>query len=78
MIRVFVYGTLKKGEPNHHVISETGGAYRFVGTGRTINMFPLIITSKYNIPALLAKPGEGHVGFLFQQKKRHAIIENSW
>jgi gamma-glutamylaminecyclotransferase len=58
---VFVYGTLKTGEPNHSVMSdaETGRA-EFVGIGTTINKYPLVIGSRYNIPFLLAQDGTGN------------------
>jgi len=59
---VFVYGTLKTGEPNHHVISSGGGEGRSLclGKGRTAQKFPLVIGSRYNIPYLLDAPGKGH------------------
>ena len=69
-IRVFVYGTLKKGQPNYHVFSETTGSYKFVNSGRTIHRFPLMITSKFNIPVMLAKNGEGHVSFMPKAKNK--------
>ncbi|RCN23708.1 AIG2-like family protein [Ancylostoma caninum] len=59
-IRVFVYGTLKRGEPNASVMTETEGQHRFVGTGRTKTPFPLIVGSKYNIPFVLNEPGKGY------------------
>lgn len=32
---VFVYGTLKRGEPNHHWLTNTeNGTYQFLGLGR--------------------------------------------
>ncbi|ETN76466.1 AIG2-like family protein [Necator americanus] len=58
--RVFVYGTLKRGEPNANVISETEGKYRFIGVGRTKTPYPLVIGSKYNIPFVINEPGKGH------------------
>ncbi|KAK6745496.1 hypothetical protein RB195_011925 [Necator americanus] len=58
--RVFVYGTLKRGEPNANVISETEGKYRFIGVGRTKMPYPLVIGSKYNIPFVINEPGKGH------------------
>lgn len=60
--RVFVYGTLKKGEPNHHWLtnSEMNGVSRFVARGSTVVKFPLVIGTRYNIPFLLARPGVGH------------------
>lgn len=51
---VFVYGTLKKGEPNYHVITnKNNGFSEFVGGYRTVEKYPLVIASKYNIPFLL-------------------------
>ncbi|XP_071452257.1 putative gamma-glutamylcyclotransferase CG2811 isoform X2 [Hetaerina americana] len=58
---VFVYGTLKSGEPNHDWISDVrNGKGTFRGNGTTITKYPLIIGTRYNIPFLLYKPGYGH------------------
>ncbi|EDV37240.2 uncharacterized protein Dana_GF11525 [Drosophila ananassae] len=58
--RVFVYGTLKKGEPNHHwLTSVENGQARFLGKGTTAVKFPLVVGTRYNIPFLLARPGKG-------------------
>lgn len=61
MHRVFVYGTLKSKEPNAHVIAEAveKGHARFLCRAQTIDRYPLIIASRYNIPFLLHHPGEG-------------------
>lgn len=57
--RVFVYGTLKKGEPNHHWFSKTKNCvYKFLNEGWTLEKYPLIIATKYNIPFLLYQPGK--------------------
>ena len=65
---VFVYGTLKRGEPNHHVLvdptSNTENGPVFIGEGRTVLSFPLIIASNYNIPFILDAPGTGHVSLI--------------
>ncbi|EFO22354.2 hypothetical protein LOAG_06127 [Loa loa] len=61
MALVFVYGTLKRGEPNASIMADLiTGMHRFVGTGKTINTYPLIIASEYNIPFCLDKPGIGN------------------
>ena len=60
--RVFVYGTLKRGEPNHRVIQSNPDGYaKFLGLGKTVKKYPLVIATKYNIPFLLKKPGTGNV-----------------
>ena len=47
---VFVYGTLKKGEPNHHWLSDTqNGFQQFLGQAETVNMFPLVIASRLDL-----------------------------
>ncbi|XP_052843653.1 putative gamma-glutamylcyclotransferase CG2811 [Drosophila gunungcola] len=59
--RVFVYGTLKRGEPNHHWLTKKeNGQARFLGRGKTAAKFPLVVGTRYNIPFLLARPGEGN------------------
>ncbi|XP_041055419.1 gamma-glutamylaminecyclotransferase-like isoform X2 [Carcharodon carcharias] len=61
MSTVFVYGTLKKGQPNHHhMMDETKRKGVYCGTGRTNQKYPLVIAGKYNIPFLLNLPGTGH------------------
>ncbi|XP_003737037.1 gamma-glutamylaminecyclotransferase [Galendromus occidentalis] len=61
MNRVFVYGTLKEGEPNEHVMRDGKNGYaRFLSRARTQERFPLLIASKYNVPYLLYKPGIGY------------------
>ncbi|GBP29770.1 Putative gamma-glutamylcyclotransferase CG2811 [Eumeta japonica] len=59
--RVFVYGTLKRDEPNHYwLTSPENGKSNFIGVGVTKTKYPLIIATKYNIPFLLYSPGKGH------------------
>uniref|UniRef100_A0A915PJ85 Gamma-glutamylcyclotransferase family protein n=1 Tax=Setaria digitata TaxID=48799 RepID=A0A915PJ85_9BILA len=58
---VFVYGTLKRGEPNASIMTDPAtGIQKFVGTGKTVSAYPLIIASESNIPFCLDKPGTGH------------------
>lgn len=62
--RVFVYGTLKRGEPNHGLIKDTANGYaKFLGLGKTTVQYPLVIATKYNIPFLLKKPNTGNYVF---------------
>ncbi|GMT17954.1 hypothetical protein PFISCL1PPCAC_9251, partial [Pristionchus fissidentatus] len=60
MIRVFVYGTLKQGEPNHSVMTSTEGWSRFRGAARSVTSFPLVVGTQFNIPFVLDKRGEGN------------------
>ena len=53
---------MKAGESNHNVlISPESGQQEFVCAGATVEKYPLVIASRYNIPFLLDKPGTGHV-----------------
>lgn len=62
MYQVFVYGTLKQGEPNYHVMSgEETGVSKFVGTARLLKKYPLIVSTEFNIPFLLNNPDVGQV-----------------
>ncbi|XP_037655787.1 gamma-glutamylaminecyclotransferase isoform X2 [Choloepus didactylus] len=61
MAQVFVYGTLKRGQPNHQVMLDcTNGFAAFQGQGRTEESYPLVIAGEHNIPRLLNIPGKGH------------------
>ena len=51
--KVFVYGTLKTGEPNHYWLEDYGGKSRFLGAGITMDTWPLVVYTKYNIPMML-------------------------
>nr|CAI5847563.1 unnamed protein product [Callosobruchus analis] len=61
LYKVFVYGTLKKGEPNHGWFSkDDAGYYKFLYEAITCQKFPLIVGTQYNIPFILHSPGTGH------------------
>jgi len=57
---IFIYGTLKRGQPNHYIL-ETFGYHQFSGTGCTELNYPLIIDTSANLPFLLDAPGKGQV-----------------
>ena len=56
---IFVYGTLKTGQPNHHVMRSIGALY--IGQARTLDKFPLIVGTQAKLPFLLYHPGHGQV-----------------
>lgn len=61
MARIFVYGTLKKGQPNYYrMFDSTNGKAEFLASACTAQKYPLVITGEFNIPALLNIPGQGH------------------
>uniref|UniRef100_A0A023FRI4 Gamma-glutamylcyclotransferase family protein n=1 Tax=Amblyomma cajennense TaxID=34607 RepID=A0A023FRI4_AMBCJ len=58
---VFVYGTLKTGEPNSGVMKDSNnGNATLIGLATTVKKWPLVIASTYNIPYLLYCEGKGH------------------
>lgn len=60
MADVFVYGTLKRGQPNHKILLDrTHGRATFRGRGHTAEPYPLVIAGEHNIPWLLNLPGRG-------------------
>uniref|UniRef100_A0A3B4XGR1 Gamma-glutamylaminecyclotransferase n=1 Tax=Seriola lalandi dorsalis TaxID=1841481 RepID=A0A3B4XGR1_SERLL len=61
MSRVFVYGTLKKGQPNYfRMFNSTNGKAEFIASACTTEKYPLVIAGKHNVPFLLNIPGQGH------------------
>ena len=56
--KVFVYGTLKKGQPNYYLMEDPeNGFQRFVCNGKTAKQFPLVVASAGNIPFMLDHEG---------------------
>lgn len=61
MTQIFVYGTLKRGQPNHYrMLDSANGEARFLSSARTVRKFPLVIGGQHNVPFLLDVPGQGH------------------
>ncbi|XP_043091683.1 gamma-glutamylaminecyclotransferase C [Puntigrus tetrazona] len=60
MARVFVYGTLKKGQPNYfRMMDPANGRAEFLARARTVEPYPLVIATEHSIPFLLDAPGTG-------------------
>ena len=53
---VFVYGTLKRGFPNHHYMA---GA-TFLTEALTVDAFPLVVGNTWFTPYLIPEKGKGH------------------
>lgn len=57
---MFVYGTLKSGQPNHEILrSPSNGLAKYWCKATTTVKMPLVIGTRYNIPFLINKPGVG-------------------
>ena len=73
--KVFVYGTLKTGQPNNYLLKGPGVA-RLVGAAKLAQRYPLVVAPSYGNPCLLAKEGDGQVrleasGVGYQQPRYH-------
>ncbi|XP_059620038.1 troponin C-akin-1 protein [Phlebotomus argentipes] len=71
--KLFVYGTLKRGEPNHHFFKNSNNGYaKYICKAATTKKMPLVIATRYNIPFLLDKPGQGNyvAGEIFEVDDR--------
>lgn len=64
---VFVYGTLKQNQPNNYHLNDTkNGCAVFRSVAVTVNKYPLVISTRFNIPFLLQNEGTGNVSnFLY-------------
>lgn len=54
--RIFVYGTLKKGFPNHDRYMQSAEK---IGNYRTIENYPLVLIGQRYVPCMINAPGEG-------------------
>lgn len=63
LTKVFFYGTLKKNQPNEEHLFNRNVTY--VSEGVTVDKYPLIIGSDFNIPFLLNRKGFGKVMLKF-------------
>ena len=56
---LFIYGTLKRGQPNANLLQRDD--IKYIGRVRTFQSWPLVIATTFNIPFLLDKQGHGQV-----------------
>ena len=62
---VFVYGTLKKGQPNNFLLHDKEkGIAKFLGKAKLTDEYPLVVATNANVPLLLAKKGLGKVSIM--------------
>ena len=52
---LFSYGTLRKSRVNHHALS----GHRLIGTATTVEKYPFVVTTSFNVPFVLNKKGTG-------------------
>lgn len=62
---IFVYGTLKKGQPNHFLLNDKArGIAKFLGRAKLTDKYPLVVATGDNVPMLLPKKGVGKVSYI--------------
>ena len=60
--RVFVYGTLKRGQPNYHLLVDPkNGVAKFLGEAKLTKRYPLVVGSSFGVPLLLPVEHQGKV-----------------
>ena len=64
LIKVFFYGTLKRNQPNEDQLIDKN--VTFLAEGTTVEKWPLIIASDFNVPFLLFKSGVGKVKYMYK------------
>lgn len=63
LIKVFFYGTLKRNQPNSdHLLNKN---VTYLAEAVTVDKYPLIIASEFNLPFMLNKKGVGKVKYTF-------------
>ena len=65
MFKIFVYGTLKRGEPNHYLMSGGRGTTKLLAEAKLSRRYPLVVDKKNGIPFMLPEEGRGEVGLSF-------------
>ena len=68
LVKVFVYGTLKKHMPNHRFLDKLadGQVANFLSNAKTLHKYPLVLATPAYIPFLLDAPSKGEVRSFFE------------
>lgn len=71
--RVFVYGTLKRGQPNYHLLVDPeNGLAKFLGEAKLTKRYPLVVGSSFSVPLLLPVENQGKVhGTMYPEISTH-------
>ena len=71
--RVFVYGTLKRGQPNYHLLVDPeNGLAKFLGEAKLTKRYPLVVGSSFGVPLLLPVENQGKVrGTMYPEISTH-------
>ena len=59
--KVFVYGTLKRCQPNHYLVLEPPGQCTYLGRAITVEQWPLVVAGPFRVPYMLDVKGIGKV-----------------
>ena len=60
---IFVYGTLKKNQPNcHEMTKKENGDAKFICKAATVEKYPLVLETEYGVPFLLGRKAPNMIG----------------
>ena len=59
---MFVYGTLKRGQPNYPLLANPKNeTAKLLGEAKLTKRYPLVVASSYSVPMLLLVENQGQV-----------------
>lgn len=77
LFRIFVYGTLKRGEPNYHLMCGEKGAARLLAEAKLTHPYPLVVGKENGIPYMLPQEGKGEVSTAELSLNTHTLVWRS-
>jgi len=74
---VFVYGTLKHNQPNYFILETaiSKSQAEFLGQATTVDCWPLIVYSPFNVPFLLDAKGTGKASIVHIQHFEQCTVK---